>query len=118
MIDYADYDFYKSVYQGSRLTREEFPEWAARAGEWIDYLTQGKVQTADRYSDRIKLACCAVAEVVFINETKGGGVTSASNDGYSESYANASSSLTAEQRVLMTARRYLSGTGLLYKGVR
>ena len=115
---YDDYPYYTETYCGKKLSREEFPFWAERASDWIDYLTEYKADGNTLYSEQIKKACCAVAEVVFVNETQGGGIVSASNDGYSESYANTGSQQTAEQRVLNTARRYLSGTGLLYRGVK
>ena len=95
---YADYAYYLDTFRGNQLSEQEFASFAERAA-------------------KIKKACCAIAEVVFVNETKGGGIVSASNDGYSESYANPNSQQTAEQRVLNVARRYLSGTGLLYRGV-
>ena len=114
---YADYAYYVDTFRGNQLSEQEFAFFAERAADWIDYLTDGKADGNGPYSEKIKKACCAIADVVFVNETKGGGIVSASNDGYSESYANPNSQQTAEQRVLNVARRYLSGTGLLYRGV-
>ena len=105
---YADYAYYIDTFRGNQLSEQEFASFAERAADWIDYLTDGKADGNGPYSEKIKKACCAIAEVVIV---------SASNDGYSESYANPNSQQTAEQRVLNVARRYLSGTGLLYRGV-
>ena len=115
---YADYAYYINTYHGREISERDFPYWAQQASDWIDYLTSGKADIAGAHSDKIKKACCAIAETAYVNETKGGGIISASNDGYSESYANSSNQQTAEQRVISVARRYLAGTGLLYRGVR
>ena len=61
----------------------------------------------------VKEAACAVAEELYRQE-QGGEVSSASNDGYAETYVT--SGRTPDQRLHDIVLRYLGTTGLMYQG--
>ena len=98
---YADYDFYRSVYKGN-MTAADFERLSERASDIIDSKTgliipaRGFENIPDGLALRIKKACCAVAEAVYINE-KGGAKASESVGDYSVTYA--SGALSDEQRI-------------------
>lgn len=105
----VDYTFYVRNYSGS-LSEEEFDRILPRASAVVDSLIFGR-KVPDAFADRVKLAICAVVDE--IDATSGGVVQSATNDGYSETYAV---TRTSEQRLKDAAALYLSTTGLLFCG--
>lgn len=109
-----DYVFYRAM--GGTLSEEEFMRLRGKAWAYLEALTMGRVDKAlpSPAAERIKRACCAVAEE-YVAQEKGGEVASASNDGYSETYAG--SGRTAAQRLYDAAVLYLAPTGLLYTGM-
>lgn len=109
-----DYAFYRAM--GGTLSEEEFMRLRGKAWAYLDTLTMGRVDKAipGPAAERVKRACCAVADEYAAQE-KGGEVVSASNDGYSETYAG--SGRTAAQRLYDAAVLYLAPTGLLYTGM-
>ena len=106
---YADYAYYKDSFGGD-LTAEEFNRYARKA----------------EVTEQVKNAVCAAAEAVA--EIRGGvanipqGIKSESTDGYSVTYNNdynADELAEREKRAMYKAiKQELSGTGLLYQGVR
>lgn len=65
MEPYADYYFYSSVFYGNRVAQEDFPRLSMRASEYIRGMTRGlsdKVPEKDQ--DAVRMAVCAVAEVI------------------------------------------------------
>ena len=111
----ADYAYYTQVYGGKDVSASD---WAARerdAEAYLDSLTLGRIGDGlpEPVAEKCRMALCAVAEC-FEQEAKGGEVASASNDGYSETYVT-SGKTPARQRY-DAAARYLSLTGLLYRG--
>lgn len=101
---------------GGTLSEEEFVRLLEKAWAYLDGLTLGRVNRLlpGPSADRVKRACCAVADEYAAQE-QGGEVVSASNDGYSETYAG--SGQTAPQRLYCAAALYLAPTGLLYTGM-
>lgn len=98
---YADYDFYRSVYNGN-MTAADFERLSERASDIIDSKTgfmipeKGFGNIPSGLAERIRKCCCAVAEAVYINE-KGGAKASESVGDYSVTYA--SGALSNEQRI-------------------
>lgn len=89
---YADYDFYTAVYGGKTISADDWPALAMRASAYIDTLTFGRLAAGVPVDDAVRLAVCAVAETEqrwAQAEARPAGLASASNDGYSETYANA-----------------------------
>ena len=112
---YADYIYYATTYSGNAIAETDFMRMSRQASAFLDSITFGKVCRGDWPNDeRVKNACCAIAEMMFKRE-QGGEVASESNDGASVTYV--SSSKTPEQQMYDVAVMYLSSTGLLYAGV-
>lgn len=113
MGPYADYRYYAEEYRGSAVPEADFPRLSRQASSYLDQVTFGRIRGSWETNSRVRDACCALAEQLH-QEAQGGEVVSASNDGYSETYA--SSGKTAAQRRYETAAAYLAVTGLLYQG--
>lgn len=109
-----DYAFYQGF--GGQLSEADFLRLRAQAWAYLEALTMGRVNSAlpGPAAERVKRACCAVADEYAAQE-QGGEVASASNDGYSETYAG--SGRTAAQRLYDAAALHLAVTGLLYAGM-
>lgn len=111
-----DYDFYRDIYRMGALCEEDFRRLAGKAWGYLEALTMGRVNGAlpAAAAKKVKLACCAVADEYAAQE-RGGEVSSASNDGYTETYI--ASGRTAGQRLYDAAALHLAPTGLLYAGM-
>lgn len=105
----ADYTYYVRHFNGG-LSEEEFNKALPRASAYVNALIFGR-NVPDAYAENVMSAVCAVVDE--IDATSGGVVASASNDGYSETYAV---NRTAEQRLYDAAYLYLASTGLLFRG--
>lgn len=136
---YADYGYYTDTYMGSAIAEADYPRMAARAGRYLDYITQGR---AERNADleAIKMCACALAEnyqsieaaeKLSLRSLQAGTadtaeVQSETVGSWSRSYRSGGDSAqsasnaaqTARSSMLDTARMYLSNTGLLYRGRR
>ena len=85
---YADYKFYREEYRGT-LSEAEFVRLSERASDYIDGRTGYILKKAgipDEMSERVKKACCALADTLKSNE-RGGVKTSEKVGNYSVSYA-------------------------------
>jgi len=123
MAVYADFDFYTDTFGGTAIAAADFYALAIKASREIDYLTFDRaveVIEADTDTDlieKIKLATCAVAEVVQEQNTQPGVIQSEKVGSYSVTYAgNASALLSSEAQRSLAAKRYLARTGLMYRG--
>lgn len=130
---YADYTFYSNSFLGSDISEADFPRLALRASQFLDYYTLGRARKNPDL-ENLKMACCAIAEKYQIVERaqkiatesleNGGDMKSESVGSYSVSYQTASEKaqganqtvINAQSEVVATARQYLVGTGLLYRG--
>lgn len=129
MKEYADYAYYKEKAHGTDIPKEEFPRAALKASIFIKCITHGRVSDSfeedyPQFSDEVKLATCAAAEVFHETEKRlrehgGREVQSENNDGYSVTYGDAAEPGTSlgEQKALQAVRPYLIDTGLMYCGV-
>lgn len=103
---------YKDYQQaGGKLSQEEYSSFARRAWAYLDTLTLGKAAlSSGAVKDKVTACCFALTEELR-RQSAGGEVVSATNDGYSETYAT--SGQTAEQRLWAIVSLFLSATGLL-----
>lgn len=118
---YADYAYYKDFFGGT-LTEEEFNLSARKAERFLKYVIMGEISEV---TEQVKNAVCAAAEAVAeIRSSVANipqGIKSENTDGYSVTYKdyNADELAEREQRAMYNAiKQELSGTGLLYQGVR
>lgn len=109
---YADYTFYKNEFCG-KMSEEDYARLSRKASNYLDYVCFDRITEV---TEKVKNACCAVAETYLLNE-QGGGIASESNDGISVTYVNGGTALSEEQRLYQTVQMYLAHTGLMYRGV-
>lgn len=111
---YADYQYY-SEHFGSLTDEAEFTRLADNASRKLDVLTGRRAATATGYkAAALKDAVCNMVDYLHAVEKsgQGSGVSSVSNDGYSETYA-ASTPEAVEASLRSIAFQWLSGTGLM-----
>ncbi len=138
-MTYADFDYYVNTYMGNAIAEADYPRMAARAGQYLDYITQGRA-TKNAEMEAVKMCACALAEnykTIEAAEELGrkslqfgaenaAEVQSETVGSWSRSYrsggdsANGAAQAAKEGRSLLldTARMYLGRTGLLYRGRR
>lgn len=109
-----DYILYREL--GGTLGETDFKRIVWKAWAYLEALTMGRVNTdlPAPAAEKVRRACCALVDEYAAQE-KGGEVVSASNDGYTETYA--ASGGTAGQRLYNIAALHLAPTGLLYTGM-
>lgn len=111
---YIDYEYYTNNYSGRMITETDFAYLSRKASAYLDTLTLGRITEGWKTDERVKNACCAVAEVYALKNA-GGEVASETNDGASITYVTSGKSTA--QRLADAAAIYLSSTGLLYRGI-
>ncbi len=116
---YADYQYYKERFCGSLIPQERFEYLSARASEYIDWQTFGRLESGvpDEYSEKVNKCCCALAESEFQSESShNGNISSEKVGSYSVTFSVKSDvERNAEKNRIIS--RYLGNTGLLYRGV-
>lgn len=129
---YADFDYYVNTYMGNAIADDEFPRMAAKASRFIDYITTNRAE-AQADLDAVKNCCCELAEQYQLmelaqtasREVLSGDavdVKSESVGSWSRTYGSAADNAAtitekAQAKLAAIAYRYLTGTGLLYRGV-
>lgn len=113
-MPYADYSYYTSEYKGA-MPEEDFNRLSRQASAYIDKVTFGRAAKNHNSAiqEKIKDACCAVADVLLKKE-QGGELTSQTVGSWSKSFA--SSGKTMDQQQYEAAALYLGMTGLMYQG--
>ena len=115
---YADYAYYSQEYGGA-MPEADFKRLSRQASAFLDMVTFDRIASGqpEKVMEKVKAACCAVADAYLLNE-QGGGIASETNDGISVTYvAGVGNSKTDGQRLREAAGLYLGNTGLLYRGV-
>ena len=118
---YVDYAFYSTTYHGTAIAPSDFDRLAERASAAIDFMTFDRaaavVDTA--VIDKIKMATCAVAEEIQIQDAStGDGITSERLGNYAVTYAAGSkAAMTNEAKQAQAARLYLWSTDLMFPGL-
>lgn len=112
-MPYADSTYYTDVYNGT-MPAADFTRLSRKASAHLDRLTFGRIDKTWAVDERVKDACCAVADVLYMQE-QGGEIASESTGGWSRSYVTTGK--TVSKSIREAARLYLGNTGLLYCGV-
>lgn len=117
---YADYEYYSQEFHGNKIPEEKFPAAARDASRQIDYVTFGRLKAADDVPDKVKEACCAAAEALYLTEDAvlkaAGGISSEKIGDLSVTYSAGSASGAVSGAVRDVIREYLANTGLMYRG--
>lgn len=122
MVEYADYAFYMDKFHGNTIPQEDFPSAILRASVFVKYITFGRIENA-AIPEEARYAACAAADVMYkddrARDKNGREKKSENNDGYSVSFVTSVDENTGsvENRAYQAAAKYLSGTGLLYRGL-
>lgn len=124
MTVYADYTFYTTEYLAGKdaaVTEKDFPFYARQASAVINQYTHGNI--GNDIPEDVQFCCCELVEMMNAADTseaaKKAGISSESVGGWSQSYESSGArkaALTSSQRDCIY--KWLSGTGLLYSGVR
>ena len=123
---YIDYVYYQEQGGTSGMTCATFARNEFRARKLVDRITQGRVAKMKAVPEAVQLL---MVELIRMEENQGAAlmdsqpVTSFSNDGYSETYADPLTADRIKELEHELIRQYLSGevddngTPLLYLGV-
>lgn len=119
---FADYSYYTDSWAGVLIPAQEFDSYARKAERLINYIVNGEIKNV---TDEVKNAVCAAAEVAYeLRQSVANipqSIKSENTDGYSVTYSdyNADELANREKKAMFNAiQQELSGTGLLYQGVR
>ena len=107
--------YYKDTYCGE-MAEGDFKRLSRQASAYLDSVTFDRIAavTDEKIMERVREACCAVADVLLQKEQRDG-IASETNDGISVTYTTEGS--TDEERLYQAVVLYLGNTGLLYRGV-
>lgn len=123
---YIDLNYYRNNGGKTDVTDAAFPQFEFRARKIVDRLTQNRVKNMQAVPEAVKRL---MVELVTLESTQGAEitvgkcVTSFSNDGYSETYADPLTGEQVKELECELVSEYLSGetddegTPLLYLGV-
>lgn len=121
---YMTWERYSS--RSSKVNKEDFERLLGKASIKLDAITHMRVkQFEETYNEKtatdfhkqvhgqIELTLCELMDSLYVRETSdmGSGISSVSNDGYSESYKITTAS-EMESQLVQIIRSGLSGTGL------
>lgn len=136
MAVYADFPYYQDFYCGTVFTdAAAFRTAAARASEYLDSITFGRLQNGipEAYAEQVKNCCCALSEALalFLDAKNGilaggkGAKTAETIGKYSVSYNTPADVIAAlldgntaglQSYLYRICVQYLGRTGLLYRG--
>lgn len=123
---YIDYVYFQENGGTSGITSATFARDEFRARKLVDKLTQGRVAKMMKVPEAVELL---MVELILMEQTQGTAlldnqpVTSFSNDGYSETYADPLTADRVKELEMELIHQYLAGetddngTPLLYLGV-
>ncbi len=107
----ADLFFYTEFCGGDlKVPAAEFERWERCASGELARITCGKSNASK--DECIKACVCEMAELLYQDMLRGE-IVSENNDGYSVTYKNGDS----KTELIAIAKRHLSGTDYLYRGV-
>ena len=111
---YADFAYYQNTYGRRKIAEADSMRLLRQASAYLDMLTLDKITDDWETDERVKNACCAVADV-YAKQDAGGEVASESNHSVSRTYV--ASGKSTDKQLYDAAVLYLANTGLLYRGV-
>ncbi|MEZ3505790.1 MAG: hypothetical protein K1W10_02325 [Lachnospiraceae bacterium] len=124
-MSYISWEYYSSLY--SEVPEEDFNRLCIKASAKLDVYTHMRARNfevafdSEKATDfeqmvhsQIQNTTCELMNAMYVQETSGmgTGVSSVSNDGYSESY-KITTAAEKEAQLLTVIRQGLSGTGLV-----
>lgn len=112
-MSYIDWEFYNSHFP--KLDQEAFERILPQAEMKINIYTHFRCRDAAGYKlEQVRAAAANLVNAIADQERTGAGkgISSASNDGYSESYVNSTKG-QAEEELKDICYNWLSGTGLM-----
>ncbi len=109
-IDYNEYVTRYQVDEAAVIPERLFLAYLTKAVCFLESATMGRIDSVPE--ERGKRCACELAELFYKHFLRQG-ITREDNDGYSVTYDGAS----AEKEAGRIAALYLSGTGLLYRGI-
>lgn len=122
MAVYANYTFYTEQFMGTAIAQPDFDRLAMRASVLIDQVTFDRAAavvaagTDTDTVDKVKMATCAVAEMLHKDESEGGEIQSERVGNLSVTYVKGPArSLISRTRE--EAKPYLWDTYLMYGGL-
>jgi hypothetical protein len=127
---YVTYEYYTITYGGSAISSTDFTRYEVKSRAFIDNITFDRLKNNNLLiDDSVKNAMCEMMELNYKldlkdQETEGKIITSETVDGHSQTYAISDIEKNAvdkskinDTKYYNIAKRYLSNTGLLYRGV-
>lgn len=119
---YADEIFYTETYLSGRkpVIRDGFSFYAREASKIIDRHTFHRLSPAGQVPEDVRMCCCELAEQCFRAEQqkKEAGKTSEKVGTYSVTFASGSESNQSDRKEKQgIVMKWLSGTGLCYRGI-
>lgn len=123
---YADEEFYKTEYKRGKepvISSSDFSYYGMLATARIRFRTNGNIDESATIPEEVGMCCCEIAEKICQAEKAKGEnglvLQSYSNDGDSGTFKTDEISVNAvDQAVDGIIKRWLSGTGLLFCGVK
>ncbi|MEG1106606.1 MAG: hypothetical protein RSD63_08560 [Eubacterium sp.] len=114
---YATFEYYKDDYSGIKIEDpKEFKRLALKASAFLDGVTFGRIDRTKPVEEPVQLGMCAIVDVMKDYESGDKGIVSERVGDLTTSYAGAELR-TEESDAYAAAALFLSGTGLLYRGV-
>ncbi|MGN1138364.1 MAG: hypothetical protein ACI4RM_02870 [Ruminococcus sp.] len=122
MTAFADFDFYTKEYLCDKkavIDTASFDFYAKQATQYIRQQTFGNINEDAEIPNCVKMCCCEIAELLYKSaDNERSGITSEKVGDLSVSYESAESQGQALSKNIKSAiYLWLSGTGLLYRGV-
>ena len=124
MTIYADNEFYVFKYKpkpDTQISAAEFDYYARQATQRIKQFTGNNVDEND-IPECVKMCCCEIAELLAKSDKQdksSGGKSAESVQGWSVNYESREQArLDLQAKINSSVYTWLSGTGLLYRGVR
>ena len=116
-MTYATYSDYTEVWRGRAIRNEEdFERLVIRASAVLDRLTCNRAVKYVDKDGKLSLATCAIAEKIQEEEEREHSIASEKVGDHSVTYREGFACETASE-IIALAEMYLSGTGLLYRGI-
>ena len=129
---YADYEYYKEKFgclSPYELDEQKYNALTIQADAYIDELTMNRLKSLDEIPECVKNAYCAVIDIMAEAQSAKKRIADGQGDiasektgeesvsySYSRLTKTAGASVSLDNRITNTICRYLSGTGLLYRG--
>lgn len=124
MTVFADYSFYVNKYLAGKsadVSAADFPYYVRKSTQEIKCYTGSNIDE-NNIPECVKMCCCEIADIIFSvekSEQQTSGKTSESVQGWSASYESRDQAMQFMQnKIRSSVYSWLSGTGLLYRGLR